>query len=104
MSLQRWAAKRDTSEPAIVRALELAGFHVERLAKPVDLAVRRGWYPPGVNVLLEVKTPRGKIGTLVVRATQVAQNQFIDRGGAVKVGTPEAALAAMQIFESRITA
>lgn len=44
MSIHRYAAKRDLSEPLIVKHLEAAGYEVHRLAKPVDLAVRRGWY------------------------------------------------------------
>lgn len=100
MSLNRFAAKRDESEKGIVSALEAAGYTVQRLAKPVDLAVRRAWYPRGVNVLLEVKTPRGKIGTLRVRKTQAAQNAFVESGGAIKIGTPEAALEALRHWET----
>lgn len=103
MSLNRYAAKRDAAEPLIVQTLERAGFHVERMAKPVDLAVRKPWYPRGINALLEVKTPLGKIGTLRTRKTQVKQNAFIERGGAIKVGTPEAALEALRMFELLIS-
>lgn len=39
MSLPRYAAKRDVSEPEIVAALEQCGFSVERMDKPVDLLV-----------------------------------------------------------------
>lgn len=99
MSLNRYAAKRDISEPPIVEALEAAGYTVQRLAKPVDLAVRKAWYPRGVNFLLECKTPQGKVGTLRVRKEQVTQNAFVADGGAVKVGTPEAALEALHAFE-----
>lgn len=99
MSLNRYAAKRDSSEPLIVQALEAAGYDVQRLPKPADLAVRRPWYPRGLNMILEVKTPRGKVGTLRVRKTQIAQNLFIGRGGAITVGTPEAALEALHAFE-----
>lgn len=99
MSLNRYAQRRDTSEKSIVDALESAGFDVQRMSKPVDLAVRRTWYPRGVNILLECKTPRGKVGTLRVFKKQVLQTRFIDRGGAIKVGTPEAALEAMHAWE-----
>lgn len=99
MSLHRYAAKRDTSEPGIVSALEAAGFDVERMSKPADLLVRRPWYPRGVNLVLECKTPRGKLGCLPVDTRQTAQIRFIGRGGAVTVGTPEAALDALREFE-----
>lgn len=39
MSLNRYAKKRDASEPEIVSALLQCGFSVERLDRPVDLAV-----------------------------------------------------------------
>lgn len=102
MSLPRYAAKRDTSEPGIVEALKRAGFTVERLAKPVDLAVRRHWYPRGANVLLECKTPKPN-GTLPERKDRAVQTAFCDAGGALKVGTPEDALTAMAVFELSIT-
>lgn len=103
MSLNRYDAKRDTAEPLIVSALTSAGYEVQRLPRPADLAVRKPWYPRGVNLLLEVKTPQGKLGTLRVRKSQTAQNAFLERGGALKVGTPEAALDALRYFELVIT-
>jgi hypothetical protein len=39
VSLNRYAKKRDASEPEIVSALLQCGFSVERLDRPVDLAV-----------------------------------------------------------------
>lgn len=39
MSLNRYATKRDRSEPEIVRTLEDCGFSVVRLDKPADLLV-----------------------------------------------------------------
>lgn len=39
MSLNRYAKKRDASEPEIVSALLQCGFSVERLDRPVDLLV-----------------------------------------------------------------
>lgn len=39
MSLNRYATKRDRSEPEIVAALEQCGFSVVRLDKPTDLIV-----------------------------------------------------------------
>ena len=37
MSLNRWAKRRDASEPEIVSALLQCGFSVERLDTPCDL-------------------------------------------------------------------
>lgn len=99
MTIHRWAAKRDSSEPLIVDALEAAGFDVERMSKPADLLVRRPWYPRGVNLVLECKTPQGKTQRLPVDKRQVDQARFLGRGGAVTVGTPEAALEALHAFE-----
>jgi hypothetical protein len=52
--LQRRAAKRDTSEPAIVDALRACGFSVVRLSAKgcPDLLVGRG----GITRVIEVKT------------------------------------------------
>lgn len=98
MSMHRWDAKRDASEPLIVQGLEAAGYTVQRLSKPVDLAVRKAWYPRGVNFLLECKTPKPN-GALPKRKDRAAQNAFCAAGGAVRVGTPEAAIDALREFE-----
>lgn len=52
MSMPRYNAQRDASEPAIVAVLERVGFSVYRLDKPVDLLC--GFR--GRNYLIEVKT------------------------------------------------
>ena len=52
----RYNAKRDENEPEIVEALEAVGASVLRL-DDVDLLV--GFR--GINYLLEVKTPKGKL-------------------------------------------
>lgn len=39
MSLNRYATKRDSSEPEIVTTLEQCGFSVVRMDKPADLLV-----------------------------------------------------------------
>ena len=66
MTLPRFAARRDATEPDIVDALESLGFHVERLSEPgipdLLLSRRHRWY------VAECKTPRG-------RATK-SQNAF----------------------------
>jgi len=58
MAIYRQAAKRDKSEPAIIKALETAGATVQRLscADAPDLLV--GWH--GENFLIECKTGKAK--------------------------------------------
>lgn len=72
MSLQRYAAKRDLAEPAIVAALERIGCFVERLSSHgmPDLLV--GYR--GVFRLLEVKTGKRK-----ARGTQAATITALQR-------------------------
>jgi hypothetical protein len=53
LSLPRFKAKRDASEPAIVKALEGMGVFVWRLDLPVDLLL----IFRGRVLLAEVKTP-----------------------------------------------
>lgn len=59
MTLRRTAAKRDSNEPAIVQALTTAGCTVVRLSAKgcPDLLVGLD----GVNYLIEVKEPKGKL-------------------------------------------
>lgn len=97
MSIHRFAAKRDISEPSIVQYLEAAGYEVERSTNP-DLLVRKGWYPRGLLFGIECKTLTAS-GKIRVRADQPAQNEFIARGGAVRVATPGEALQALRDFE-----
>lgn len=58
MSINRYAARRDENEQAVVDALEAAGASVTRLGQPMDLLV--GYQ--GRNTLLEVKKPLGPRG------------------------------------------
>jgi hypothetical protein len=91
VTIWRRAAKRDTSEPAIVAALEKAGAKVWRLALPLDLLV--GYH--GRFLLLEVKSnarkpdKRQKVQTATIAACQ--------SGGlpVYLVRTPEDALQAV---------
>lgn len=53
MSLNRYDAKRDANEGAIIRTLRAAGATVEQLSRPVDLLV--GYR--GETHTLEVKDP-----------------------------------------------
>ncbi len=67
MSLNRWNARRDANEPAIVDALQKAGAKVLRLTK-FDLLV----YHRGKLFMLDAKTSKG-------RATSV-QEALLDDG------------------------
>lgn len=59
MSVNRWAAKRDANEPAIVKALQAVGVEVWKISgkdKPDLLTRYRGrWLPLGV------KMPKGAL-------------------------------------------
>lgn len=59
MSLHRFAARRDASEPSIIAALELMGFSVVRLsvADGPDLLIGRN----GITRVAEVKTGDAKL-------------------------------------------
>lgn len=91
MSIKRWATKRDSTEPAIVEALERVGAQVWPLDYPVDLLVRfRGaWH------LLECKTAYGKAAKVRKRKEQAAQWNFIEGTGTPVVTTPTEALRAI---------
>ncbi len=62
MTLNRYAAKRDASEPEIVTALKGCGFSVYRIDQPVDLLVgvpgRKG---PRRTFLVECKSGKKKL-------------------------------------------
>lgn len=90
MSRNRYAQKRDTTEPAIVEALEKAGWQVWR-ELPVDLLCFRA----GVFKTLECKTPRNKKLDPRKDKRRVKQDAFIAATGTARVTTPEAALAAV---------
>lgn len=57
MSLNRYAKKRDASEPEIVSTLLQCGFSVERIDTPVDLIC--GWR--GRTFLVECKVEGAKL-------------------------------------------
>ena len=78
MSINRWDAKRDESEPAIVEALRSVGADVALLKQPVDLLI--GFR--GKTYLAEVKTGKAKLTT-----GKNGQKEFVDewRGAPVPV-------------------
>lgn len=95
MTLRRYAKKRDTVEPAIVEALERAGFEVWRIDL-CDLIVRRQSWPPGRVQLLECKTPYGKKAPRArLDKRQEAQANFLSSTGTPIVTTPLEALRAL---------
>jgi hypothetical protein len=87
MSLRRYAAKRDFSEPEIVKALEEVGAKVYRKL-PIDLLV----YFRGRFHCLEVKTP-GEPKHSSKRCKD--QDAFIAETGTPIVKTPEEAIVAL---------
>lgn len=91
MGLNRYAKRRDISEPSIIVALENAGWLVEQLDRPVDLLCWKG----GVVKLLECKTGRGKRLTVVRDKRQKEQTDFLILTGTPIVCTPEQALRAL---------
>lgn len=94
MSLNRYAKKRDLSEPEIISALEKAGFKVWNYL-PVDLLtwrIDKGFRP------LECKTPYGKESPKArLDKRQKAQIEFLQVTGCPLVLTPEQALRALGV-------
>lgn len=89
MSLKRYATRRDTSEPAILRALAQVGADYILLDAFDTLVLFRGQL-----FMLENKTGRGKKGTM--RSKTRNQEVLIERGWPLRfVSTPEQALAAI---------
>jgi len=87
MTLNRYAAKRDSIEPQIIEALTKAGWHCWQLDYPVDLLC---WKEGRGFVLMEVKTGKGKI-----RKEQKAQRNFVETTRTPIVRTPLDALRAI---------
>lgn len=86
----RWAAKRDSNEPEIVKALECAGWLVMKVSDKgaPDLLCAKN----GRLVLVEVKGPKGKL-----TPAQVESHQRLAASGVTVhvVTTPEEALMAV---------
>ena len=91
---RRWNAKRDKSEPAIVDALEKAGWEVHR-ELPVDLLLLKRVGNTVRIRLLEGKTPVTKAGKAKKRKDQEKQDAFCERWGVPKPTTPFEALLAV---------
>jgi hypothetical protein len=91
---RRYDAKRDLSEPDIIKALRRADYQVYQSLE-VDLLVRHPSWEPGMLLAIEVKTPDPITGKLPVRSDRKAQQAFIEETGCPVVGTPESALQAV---------
>jgi hypothetical protein len=92
MSLARFAKRRDSAEPAIIRALNAIGWETFQLDRPGDLLC----WKAGVWKLLEVKTGRGKKLTVQNDKRQSKQQEFLSRTQTPVVRTPEEALEAIR--------
>lgn len=98
MSLNRYAKRRDTAEPAIIQALEQAHYEVVVLDKPGDLAVRRGSWADGLFLVMEVKSARKRSGAHVNKshkAQALAQEERIATHRIPVVTNPVEALKAV---------
>lgn len=93
MSINRWARKRDTVEPAIVDAIEAAGWLVFLLDRPCDLLCYHA--TKGFRTL-ECKTGRGKSLRVIKDKRQKAQTDFLILTRTPIVRTPEEALEALR--------
>jgi hypothetical protein len=92
MSLNRFAKRRDLSEPAIIVAIENAGWLTWPLDRPCDLLC----YKPSKGFrTLECKTGRGKSLTVVKDKRQKEQTDFLILTNTPIVRTPEEALRAL---------
>lgn len=95
MKYRRFDAKRDKAEPAIVEALEAAGWEVHR-ELPVDLLLLKRKDGAVQVKLLEAKTAHGKRNPKAkVRKDQPVQNEFCARWSIPKPTTPIEALIAV---------
>lgn len=84
----RRRSRKDLAEDDIVKALEKAGCEVWVIERPVDLAVRRNCWPPGMVMLMEVKTGNGKV-------REGLQEDAVNAASIPVVRTPMEALEAL---------
>ena len=99
MSINRYNAKIDTTQAAIVKGLEQAGVRVWVIKQPCDLLclVHGRWQT------LEVKTPEGKRGQVWRRRRMKAQNDFLDSTPTPVVTCLEDALCALGLVPRPVT-
>lgn len=94
MAFMRRAAKIDTAQPDIVAGLERWGYSVVKLGFPVDLAVRKDSWSPGMFQLMEVKTA-SSTGRIPVKKRQSAQRAFLADFNVPVVTTLDGALSVL---------
>ena len=87
----RYAARRDLSHAPIRDGLRDCGIVVAELGLPVDIAIRRPWWPAGLFLLAECKTQNRKQGH-VLDKRRVAQTKFCSDHGVPYFLTLEDAL------------
>lgn len=99
MSINRYNAKTDTAQAAIIRGLEQAGVRVWIIKQPCDLLclVHGRWQT------LEVKTPEGKRGQVWRRRRAKTQNDFLRETRTPVVTSLEDALSALGLVPSPVT-
>lgn len=96
MSIRRWAARVDTTQKEIVAALRAAGYQVELIRKPVDLAVRHPRWPLNRWMFAEAKTLEGtKTKRVYARAKSKKQTDFCINQGIPLWTSAEQALKAV---------
>jgi len=89
LSIKRWAARTDETQPEIVKEIRKAGWKVWIIGLPVDLLC---WHPTAdVWQPLECKTPNAK-GKAKLDKRQIEQNEFCDTTFTPRVTTPEQAI------------
>jgi hypothetical protein len=79
MSIRRWAAKVDASQPPLVRDLRAHGIKVWQIRKPCDLLLRF-WcirHQAYCWQTLEAKTPMTRDGRPLKRNDQKEQRDFL---------------------------
>ena len=99
MSINRYNAKTDKTQAAIIRGLEQAGVRVWIIKLPCDLLclVQGRWQP------LEVKTPEGKRGQVWQRRRMKTQNDFLQETRTPVVTCLEDALCALGLVPRPVT-
>lgn len=95
MSIHRHAAKADANQPAIITAIEAAGWEAHVVRRPCDLFC---WHPRyEIWQPLEVKDPTKvtKAGVPIHDERMAEQHDFLERTKTPVVTTPEQALLAL---------
>lgn len=88
-------SRRDAAEPAVVEALEKAGWEVHKKL-PTDLLAIKHKDGKLVLKLVEVKTAQGKKNPKArIRKDQQEQNEFLERHKIPRTCTPFEALLAV---------